>query len=42
VLWLSVGNAGTDAIVSILKARVDVVRRFEADPLEALLVIEAG
>jgi len=39
VVWLSVGNEGTDSIGAILKARLAVLRRFEADPDEALLVV---
>ena len=42
VVWLSVGNAGTDEIAALLKARANALSRFEANPEEALLVIEAG
>jgi len=41
VVWLSVGNAGTDAIAELLRARADAVRHFETNPEEALMVIEA-
>lgn len=39
VVWLSVGNAGTDSIGLILRSRQAVLKRFEADPDEALLVV---
>ena len=41
VVWLSVGNAGTDAIASLVRARAENLKRFEAEPEEALLVIES-
>jgi predicted nuclease of predicted toxin-antitoxin system len=40
VVWLSVGNAGTELIVSLLRARVDVLREFLASPEEGLFVLE--
>ena len=40
VVWLSVGNAGTDAIAALLKARAGNLERFDANPEEALIVIE--
>jgi predicted nuclease of predicted toxin-antitoxin system len=40
VVWLSVGNAGTDAIAALLKARAGDLGRFDANPEEALMVIE--
>lgn len=40
VVWLSVGNAGTDAIVALVRARAENLKRFEANAEEALLVIE--
>lgn len=40
VVWLSVGNAGTDAIATLLKARAGDLDRFGANPEEALMVIE--
>lgn len=39
--WLSVGNAGTEAIASLVRARAENLKRFEANPEEALLVIES-
>ena len=41
VVWLSVGNAGTGEIAALLRSRADALSRFEANPEEALLVIEA-
>ena len=40
VIWLSVGNAGTEVIASLLEARRDTVDVFLNDPEEGLLVIE--
>lgn len=40
VIWLSVGNAGTDAIAAILRARAPDLERFESNAEEALLVVE--
>jgi hypothetical protein len=42
VVWLSVGNAGTEIIVSLLRARVDVLREFLASPEEGLFVLETS
>jgi predicted nuclease of predicted toxin-antitoxin system len=42
VVWLSVGNAGTDEIATVLRSHADALGRFEANPEEALLVVEAG
>jgi predicted nuclease of predicted toxin-antitoxin system len=41
VVWLSVGNAGTEAIATLVRARAEDLKRFEANPEEALLVIES-
>ena len=41
VVWLSVGNAGTDAIAALVRARAEDLKRFEANPEEALLAIES-
>ena len=41
VVWLSVGNAGTDAITALVRARAEDLKRFEGNPEEALLVIES-
>ena len=40
VVWLSVGNAGTTAIVRLLKARIATLLAFERDPEQSLLVLE--
>lgn len=40
VVWLSVGNAGTEIIASLLRARIDVLREFLASPEEGLFVLE--
>ena len=42
VVWLSVGNADIDEIAALLRSRADALIRFEANPEEALLVIEAS
>ena len=40
VVWLSVGNAGTNAIVRLLKARIATLHAFDGDPEQSLLVLE--
>jgi predicted nuclease of predicted toxin-antitoxin system len=40
VIWLSVGNAGTDAIAELLAARRERVQAFLSDPEASLLVLE--
>ncbi len=40
VIWLSVGNAGTDAIAEVLAARRERVQAFLSDPEASLLVLE--
>ena len=40
VIWLSVGNAGTDTIAELLAATRERVQAFLADPEESLLVLE--
>jgi predicted nuclease of predicted toxin-antitoxin system len=39
VVWLSVGNAGTDAIAELLERHRDDVEAFSATPDESLLVL---
>ncbi len=39
VVWLSVGNAGTDLILRLLRESRDEIERFVASPEEALLVV---
>lgn len=39
VVWLSIGNAGTEAIALILRENRDVIARFLADPEQSLLVL---
>jgi predicted nuclease of predicted toxin-antitoxin system len=40
VVWLSVGNAGTEIIARLLCARVDALREFLASPEAGLFVLE--
>ncbi len=40
VIWLSVGNAGTDAIAELLAANRERVQMFLAGPEESLLVLD--
>lgn len=40
VIWLSLGNAGTDAIGDLLLRHQDRIVAFVADPEEGLLVLE--
>ena len=42
VIWLSVGNAGTEAIADLLLSRLSVVRSFQSNAEESLLVLELG
>jgi predicted nuclease of predicted toxin-antitoxin system len=39
VIWLEVGNAGTDAIAGLLRAERGRLSAFEAEPESALLVL---
>ncbi len=39
VIWLDVGNAGTDAIAGLLEAHREGVRAFLSDPEASLLVL---
>jgi predicted nuclease of predicted toxin-antitoxin system len=39
VIWLDVGNAGTDAIVQLLRAEHARVLRFETAPGTSLLIL---
>ena len=41
VVWLSVGNAGTSAIAGLMRAHIELLRTFELDPEQSLLVLEA-
>ena len=41
VVWLSVGNAGTEAICQLLKDKRPVLEAFKADPDTGLLPLEA-
>jgi len=41
VIWLSVGNAGTEAIGHMLRSHRDRIATFVARPDEGLLIIEA-
>ena len=40
VIWLSVGNAGTDVIVDLLATQLPRVEIFHSNPEETLLVLE--
>ncbi len=40
VIWLSVGNAGTDAIAELLAARCERVQAFLSDPEASLLALD--
>ena len=40
VIWLSVGNAGTAAIVNLLRTNVVQIQNFTIDPEESLLILE--
>ena len=40
VIWLAVGNAGTQQIVALLRSKVIEVNRFGDSPHESLLVLE--
>ena len=40
VIWLSVGNAGTDAIAELLEANHERVQTFLAEPEESLLILD--
>ena len=39
VIWLRLGNCTTAAITTLLRARLDDVLAFEADPVAAFLVL---
>jgi predicted nuclease of predicted toxin-antitoxin system len=41
VVWLSVGNAGTDSIATLIRAGSERLRAFDLVPGESLLVLEA-
>ncbi len=40
VVWLAVGNAGTDEIAALLRSRSAGMRKFEGTAEEALLEVE--
>jgi predicted nuclease of predicted toxin-antitoxin system len=42
VIWLSVGNAGTIAIVSLLARSQKIIETFIANPEESLLILSAS
>lgn len=42
VIWLSVGNAGTDVVASLLRANIGKINRFAKNHDEGLLVLEAN
>jgi predicted nuclease of predicted toxin-antitoxin system len=39
VIWLNVGNDGTQAIATLLLASFERIERFQIDPIEGLLVL---
>ena len=41
VVWLSVGNAGTNPIATLIRARSERLRAFDLDAGESLLILEA-
>jgi len=42
VVWLSVGNAGTDAIATLLRAGRERLGAFVSEPGESLLILSAS
>ena len=39
-VWLSVGNAGTNAIAQLIRSQIEALRAFELDPEQSLIVLE--
>ncbi|MEE9396208.1 MAG: DUF5615 family PIN-like protein [Methylococcales bacterium] len=42
VIWLSVGNEGTEIIKELILKNIQVIKNFSQDPTESLLVLEIG
>ncbi len=42
VVWLVVGNAGTERVARILEQQQPVIEKFVADPEESLLILRFG
>ncbi len=42
IVWLSIGNAGTEAIFRLLRDKLSTLEAFEADPDAGLLPLEGG
>ena len=40
VVWLSIGNTGTESVLQLLRDRLSIVAAFEADPETGLLPLE--
>jgi predicted nuclease of predicted toxin-antitoxin system len=40
VLWLAIGNAGTEAIARLIASRAAEIRKFGADPEQSLFPLE--
>ena len=40
ILWLAIGNAGTDAIARLIASRAAEIRKFDADPEQSLFPLE--
>ena len=39
VIWLAVGNAGTDTIADLLERQLGLIEAFDRDPVEAILIL---
>lgn len=42
VIWLSIGNQGTNVIKQLLLENIEVITEFENNPSEGLLVLESS
>ncbi len=42
VIWLRIGNAGSRAVVDMLRANAAAIEAFDGDAQSALLIFEAG
>ena len=42
VIWLSVGNGGTQVIKELILENIALIQNFSQDPMEGLLVLVAG
>jgi predicted nuclease of predicted toxin-antitoxin system len=39
VIWLRLGNSGTNAVAALLRTRQADILAFDADPMEAILIL---